>query len=131
MDRKGYFYCHADKRIWVTAKPNFHNPSKDAFLEAKVIAIAPKEITISLRQPEEEGIVYDNKQFNVAYEDCQKLTYGACDVADMVDLEELNEPELLFNLKRRYINDLIFTYCGILAYDSGPTLVIINPYAFI
>ena len=42
----------------------------------------------------------------------------------MVDLEELNEPELLYNLKRRYFRDHIFTYCG-------PTLVIINPYAFI
>ena len=48
----------------------------------------------------------------MAYDDCQKLTYGPADVADMVDLEELNEPELLYNLKRRYVNDLIFTYCG-------------------
>ncbi len=42
----------------------------------------------------------------------------------MVDLEELNEPELLYNIKRRYVNDFIFTYCG-------PTLLIINPYAYI
>jgi myosin heavy subunit len=41
-----------------------------------------------------------------------KLTYGPTDVPDMVDLEELNEPELLFNIKRRYTNDMVFTYCG-------------------
>ena len=43
-----------------------------------------------------------------------KLTYGPSDVSDMVDLEELNEPELLFNIKRRYMTDMIFTYCGTL-----------------
>ena len=52
---------------------------------------------------------------------CLKCTYGPNDVSDMVDLEELNEPELLWNIKRRYDNDLIFTLCG-------PTLLIINPY---
>jgi myosin heavy subunit len=97
----------------VTAKNNFANPSKDAFLEARVVGIGIKEITITLRQSEEEGISYESRQHGVAYEDCQKLTYGPTEVADMVDLEELNEPELLYNLKRRYINDSIFTYCGI------------------
>jgi hypothetical protein len=87
VDRKGYRPSHADKRIWVTAKPAFTNPSKDAFLEARVVAIAPKEITIALRQVEEEGIHYDSRQLTVAYEDCQKLTYGPSDVPDMVDLE--------------------------------------------
>ena len=40
----------------------------------------------------------------------------------MVNLEFLNEAELLWNLKKRYLNsDTIFTYVG-------PTLLIINPY---
>jgi hypothetical protein len=35
----------------------------------------------------------DSKQeFKVPMNDCLKLTYGTKDVADMVDLEELNEP---------------------------------------
>lgn len=49
----------------------------------------------------------------------------------MVDLEELNEPELLFNIKRRYVIDMIFTYCGMFHSNLGPTLLIINPYAYI
>ncbi len=41
---------------------------------------------------------------------------------DMVNLQCLNEAELLWNLKKRYLtNDTIFTYVG-------PTLLIINPY---
>lgn len=87
MDRKGYSLLYADKHIWVTAKPTFANPTKDAFLEARVVGISTKEITISLRQGEEESIHYDSRQHTVGYEDCQKLTYGPSDVADMVDLE--------------------------------------------
>lgn len=87
MDRKGYFPSYTDKRIWVTAKPAFANPSNDAFLEACVVGISPKEIAINLRQGEEEGVHYDCRPHAVAYEDCQKLTYGPSDVPDMVDLE--------------------------------------------
>jgi myosin heavy subunit len=58
-------------------------------------------------------MAYDEKRYTASYDECQKLTYGSNDVPDMVDLEELNEPELLFNLKRRYLSDSIFTYCGI------------------
>jgi hypothetical protein len=52
-----------------------------------VVGINAKEIMINLRQGEEEGIHYDSRQHSVGYEDCQKLTYGPSDVADMVDLE--------------------------------------------
>ena len=41
---------------------------------------------------------------------------------DLVYLNILNEPELLFNLKKRFLANNIFTYIG-------PTLVIINPYS--
>lgn len=40
---------------------------------------------------------------------------------DLVDLPILNEAELLFNIRKRYEDDLIFTYVG-------PTLVCMNPY---
>lgn len=40
---------------------------------------------------------------------------------DMVDMENLNEAELLENIKKRYEKNEIFTYVG-------PTLLVVNPY---
>lgn len=51
-----------------------------------MVNITAKEIQVNLRQVDEEGLSYDSKQYSVPYEDCQKLTYGANDVSDMVDL---------------------------------------------
>lgn len=53
------------------------NPSEDTFLEGKVVEIHKKDAIISINQLEHR----------VQLEDCLKLTYGAIDVADMVDLE--------------------------------------------
>lgn len=39
----------------------------------------------------------------------------------MVDMENLNEPELLYNLQYRFEKNKIFSYVG-------PTLIAINPY---
>lgn len=41
---------------------------------------------VVLRQKEDELNPYSLKDYAVSYEDCQKLTYGAKDVSDMVDL---------------------------------------------
>jgi myosin heavy subunit len=43
------------------------------------------------------------------------------DYEDMCEMDILNEPEVLFNLVRRYNNDDIFT-------NIGATLISINPY---
>lgn len=43
---------------------------------------------------------------------------------DMVNMECLNEPEILNNLRNRYYESKIYTYVG-------PTLISINPYRFI
>jgi Myosin heavy chain len=43
---------------------------------------------------------------------------------DMVEMENLSEAELLYNLRLRYANDMIFTYVG-------PTLIVLNPYRMI
>ena len=43
---------------------------------------------------------------------------------DMVDMENLNEAELLYNIKKRYEKNEIFTYVG-------PTLLVVNPYQVI
>jgi myosin heavy subunit len=42
----------------------------------------------------------------------------------MVSMEILNDAELLYNLKIRYLQDEIYTYVG-------PTLLVINPYKLI
>lgn len=42
-------------------------------------------------------------------------------INDMVDMENLNEAELLYNLKIRFEKNIIFSYVG-------PTLIAINPY---
>ena len=100
--------------MWVQSLPSYPNPFEDAFLEGQLVDNNDKEVTIDL--------VDSMQRVKAPMQNVLKLTYGPNDVADMVDLEELNEPELLFNTKRRYVADQIFTYCG-------PTLVIINPYA--
>jgi myosin heavy subunit len=69
----------------VVAKANLPNPHQDAFLEAKVSKIEPKEIIVAIREGEEDSS-YSLKEYAVGYEDCQKLTYGQHDVSDMVDL---------------------------------------------
>ena len=72
--------------MWVNARSNLPNASADAFIEAKVTNIIPKEIMVVLKQGEEESAGYTLREYGVPYEDCQKLTYGQHDVSDMVDL---------------------------------------------
>lgn len=42
----------------------------------------------------------------------------------MCNMDVLNEPEILSNIKRRYAQDKIFT-------KIGPTLIVVNPYKVI
>ena len=42
-------------------------------------------------------------------------------IADMVNMEILNDAELLENMKLRFLKDLIFTLVG-------PTMLVINPF---
>lgn len=51
----------------MTAKPNLPNPNADAFLEAKVVSIHPKEIHVSLGCRTDEGLVYDTTTHKVPY----------------------------------------------------------------
>lgn len=43
---------------------------------------------------------------------------------DMVDIENLSEAELLYNLRLRFKLDMIYTYVG-------PTLIVMNPYKMV
>lgn len=45
----------------------------------------------------------------------------AQDIENLIDLPILNEAEFLYNLKKRYASDIIYTY-------TGPILIAINPY---
>lgn len=113
MARERYLLAEVGKRVWIENAEG----AEEMFSECIVREIDEEKHVIGV---EEEG----GKVVSVGLERCLKCTYGEADVSDMVDLEELNEPELLWNIKRRYVNDEIFTLCG-------PTLVIINPYRLI
>ncbi len=43
---------------------------------------------------------------------------------DMVNMPVMNQPEILYNIKKRYDQNNIFTYIG-------PTLIVMNPYKYI
>lgn len=111
-NKEKFQWLERGKHVWVQKASK--NP-EDVFLEAKVIDFREDSDKVQVQLLDQQA------PMATTLDNCFKLTYGATDVSDMVDLEELNEPELLFNIKRRYLNDTIFTYCG-------PTLLIINPY---
>jgi myosin heavy subunit len=42
-------------------------------------------------------------------------------IPDMIDIDELNHATILYNLRKRYEKDMIYTYVG-------PTLLVVNPF---
>ena len=42
-------------------------------------------------------------------------------IKDMIDIDELNHATILYNLRKRYEKDRIYTYVG-------PTLLVVNPF---
>ena len=111
-NKEKFQWLEPDRKVWMQ---NVSKNLEDVFLEAKVVKFSEDSNKIEVR------LMGHSDTIITSLDHCLKLTCNGDAVSDMVDLEELNEPELLFNIKRRYFKDTIFTYCG-------PTLLIINPY---
>lgn len=96
--------------------------SSIAFRKGKVISLNSASKTIDLKLPlENDPNSFETKSavpYSLVF---QVNTSSAQGFNDMVDMENLNEAELLYNIQKRYENDLIYTYVG-------PTLLVLNPY---
>ena len=87
----------------------------DCFKAATVVSVNGQDVSVVYENKKEDivkaGLLYQTNSYN-------KLTEG---YADMVEMENLSEAELLYNLALRFNLDLIFTYVG-------PTLIVMNPF---
>lgn len=104
--------------VWIPSPP----PSKESknpepFFLAKVLSYDPQALTYSVEPVDPPGEAMQVPQTDVSV--LNPRTENG--VEDMVDLENLNEAELLFNIKIRFDKNAIFTYVG-------PTLIALNPY---
>jgi len=96
----------SDKWVWVAK-------TKDTYTTGEIIKEAGDKCTV--RTKENEEVTVDKKKLDFinppkfdGVEDCAQLSH-------------LNEPAVLYNLKKRYDADIIYTY-------SGLFLVVLNPY---
>ena len=91
--------------------------SVDVFYRAKLIDANLDTCDAKIERNKEVSIVKADMLFPINKQDAQGFN-------DMVDMENLNEAELLHNIRQRYEQNKIFTYVG-------PTLLAINPYMLI
>ena len=92
--------------------------SQEVFYKAKLVDANLDTCDAKIEKKTKEiEIVKADQIFPINKQDSQGFN-------DMVDMENLNEAELLYNVKVRYEQNKIFTYVG-------PTLLAINPYMLI
>lgn len=102
---------------WVEATINKGHLVNDKTVEVVVDADEYEESTKhpeagSMRTVPKESILLQNKM----------LDPNGCD--DMVNLNYLHEPAILFNLKHRFFRQIPYTY-------TGPICIAVNPYAWL
>lgn len=102
-------------------KPNIevwfqHTPpgTNEVFVKAKLVDFDFDKNKAVVNYNNEEMIAESSLVFPVNAQDSDGFE-------DMVNMENLNEAELLYNVRLRYEKNKIFTYVG-------PTLLAINPY---
>ena len=96
--------------------PDPPNLFAEVYSKATVVSVQGDKVTLKYG-PGESGPPEIRGDYVFSVNDYSKLPNG---YNDMVDMENLSEAELLYNMKIRYEKDMIFTYIG-------PTLLIINP----
>lgn len=97
--------------IWVQ---NQDSESTEVFYKAKLIDVNQETYDARIQQEKEISVVKADQIFPMNKLDANGFN-------DMVDMENLNEAELLHNVRLRYELNKIFTYVG-------PTLLAVNPY---
>ena len=106
--------CITDDKVWVELRAS-DKLEDDCFKPATVISISGQDVSVIYDDKKEDvvkaGLLYATNFY-------QKLPNG---FSDMVEMENLSEAELLYNLALRFQKDLIFTYVG-------PTLIVMNPF---
>jgi len=101
--------------VWIQV-PESEN-SDDAFREGEIISLENKKVKVKYSQGKTGPAEVDVSM--VFPKNDYKFHPDGYD--DMVDMENLSDAELLYNVQKRFVNDQIFTYVG-------PTLLVLNPY---
>lgn len=66
-------------------------------------------------------VLNHNKKLHIPFSKCYQRSNDRIDYEDMCNMNILNEPEILENLRQRYVINKIYT-------KIGPTLIALNPY---
>jgi len=126
------FLNYQDLEIWVDIISDKKNPEandKEIFQRGIIQSLDFKLNTASIQKIHSEQNGDQSKSNSEVFpvnlaQIYQTNKMSAEGFDDMVDMENLNEAELLYNIKRRYESNEIFTYVG-------PTLLVVNPYQVI
>lgn len=117
-----YAWIKQDISVWVSLLTGSEKMESQtaAYYKAKIISVNfnTKKVDISFVSEEGKQETKTEILFSNIFQTNETKDKG---FNDMVDMENLNEAELLYNIKNRYEKNEIFTYVG-------PTLLVVNPY---
>ena len=107
--------------VWVAVNDTMKIQSPQAFFKAMVVDI--KKNSAIVRPLDKDLFVAT--QIDVELKSLFLLNKGSQEgFDDMVNMDNLNEAELLYNIQKRFEKNNIFTYVG-------PTLLAVNPFKLI
>lgn len=104
-----------DTKVWIDMD---NDPEGECYRRGTILKVISAD-TVNIKYEDNHQKPHDikgNKVFPVNSYNKLKRGYD-----DMVEMENLSEAELLYNLRMRYKDEFIFTYVG-------PTLIVLNPY---
>jgi len=106
-----YSYIQENIDLWVENIKGKGVPEEDPYIKKKVKTL----------DKEKRSIVYDDNSESRFCETLPIINGDKIDVDDMAATKDINEVDLLYNLKNRLNQDKTFT-------NVGPTLIIVNPF---